>query len=156
MKPTPILQAILVADHVYSDQATGKKIVAGIFNAIFLRKPQTNDDSESDPATPPLPVRIQDAPNQRAGSPTAYISLVGIRGPTPLTLQYVDLEDNSILFRAELKLSGASSFDPLKTVELAVNLPELPMPHGGHFALELLFEGELLGSHRIEVIEREE
>src|SRR5262249_12675563 len=34
----PSLQALVVADHVYSEKATGKKIIAGTFNRIFVGK----------------------------------------------------------------------------------------------------------------------
>ena len=32
----PILQSLLLADHVYRDQATGKHIICGVFSTIFF------------------------------------------------------------------------------------------------------------------------
>lgn len=37
--PKPVLQALILADHVYQDRETGKRIIAGTFNQIFFSKP---------------------------------------------------------------------------------------------------------------------
>jgi hypothetical protein len=36
--PKPILQALVLAEHIYQDQGTGKKIIAGTFNRVFFGK----------------------------------------------------------------------------------------------------------------------
>ena len=36
---TPVLQALVVADRVYEDKGTGKKIIAGTFSRLFFKKP---------------------------------------------------------------------------------------------------------------------
>ena len=36
--PKPVLQALLLADHVYQDKDTGKKIIAGTFNSLSISK----------------------------------------------------------------------------------------------------------------------
>ena len=36
--PRPLLQALLVADHVYQDKDTGKKVIAGTFNSLSISK----------------------------------------------------------------------------------------------------------------------
>jgi hypothetical protein len=82
----------------------------------------------------------------RAGSPSAYVSLTELHGHRSFELRYVDLKDNTVIFTVEFKVESRS---PLETVQLSVPLPPLPVPHEGLFALELLCEGELLGSHRI-------
>ena len=86
----------------------------------------------------------------RVGSPWAYVSLTEIRGTVPLELRYVDLSDNVVMLRVELSVKSNS---PLDTMEVVVQLPVLPMPHPGTYALELLSNDEPLGSHRIIVAE---
>ncbi len=146
----PVLQALLLADQVYIDQATGKKVIAGVFHEYrFKRLPQGDDQGRrmaDQQTTGQQPLRV-------AGSPTAYISVTELRKTTDFELRYVDLVDNSILMKATIPVQA--THDPLKTYEMIVALPSLPIPHKGNFALELLVDGELIGSHRIEAIEIE-
>jgi hypothetical protein len=65
-------------------------------------------------------------------------------------LRYVDLAEDKSLFGTTFTLS---SDDPLQTVEFALPLPMLPTGKAGTFALELLWQNEPLGSHRINVDE---
>lgn len=161
----PVLQALLVADQIYQDQATGKFVICGIFGTIFF----IPHENESAQAAPPNadgasgnsgdqaasgPSGVQPASQQqmplnrflRAGSPSAYVSLTEIHGQRSFELRYVDLNQNNVLFTFEFKVDCRN---PLETVQLTLPLPVLPVPHEGVFALELVCEGELLGSHRI-------
>ena len=190
--PKPVLQALVLADHVYQDRATGKFVIAGTFNRVFVFKretrpnepPRPSPESESflppgaaagaEPSLPPessaMPQPpLSHEPPQNAGqpfnnlrkltpreictvgSPWAYISLTEIHGTIPLELRYVDLADNSVMLRVELPVKSNS---PLDTVEVVVQLPVLPMPHPGTYALELLSNNEPLGAHRIAADER--
>ncbi len=54
------------------------------------------------------------------------------------------------MVRVELSVKANS---PLDTIELMVQLPVLPTPHPGTYALELLSGDEMLGWHRITVTE---
>ena len=72
------------------------------------------------------------------------------RGDTKLMLRYVDLADNSQLFEGEIRVTAQS---PLDSVEAILPLPRLPVPHPGIFALEILYENELVGMRRIIVEE---
>jgi hypothetical protein len=149
--PKPMLQALVLADHIYQDKATGKMVVAGTFNRlnVFTGQP-------AQPAQPAAPK--PDPPEGRrklgyrdickVGSPWAYISLTELHGTVPLQLCYVDLSNNAVLVRVELSVKSAS---PLDTVEVAVQLPVLPTPHAGTYALELLSGSEPVGSHRVTV-----
>ena len=161
----PVLQAMLLADQVYQDRATGKYVICGIFSAIhFVPKEPPygrgrsaeagppdggNDDGETDetsePSTPaPAPVPI--ARLVRAGSPFAYVSLTELQGTRKFELRYVDLDENNVLFGTTFEVSCR---DPLETIQITVPLPPLPIPHEGVFVLELLCDGEMLGSHRV-------
>lgn len=168
----PVLQALLVADHIYQDQATGKFVICGIFGTIFFL-PGT--DEPSSPASNPSTDSGagnggaagngpgnggtgnggtgESNPQQmplnrliRAGSPSAYVSLTEVRGQRSFELRYVDLNDNNVIFKFEFQVECRN---PLETVQLTIPLPVLPVPHEGVFALELVCEGELLGAHRI-------
>jgi hypothetical protein len=149
--PKPVLQALVLADNVYQDKFTGKKVIAGTFNQLgfFESKAASPTPEESPGKLRPL------APHEvrRVGSPTAYISLTEIREPVELELRYVDLSNNAVLLAANLR---AACDNPLNTVEAIVPLPPLPTPHAGGYALELLWDNELLGSLRITAVESPE
>jgi hypothetical protein len=175
--PKPVLQALVLAEHVYQDKATGKMIIAGTFNRLFVHRRDASSDNapklgqepgQQSGQTPgqepgqgpanqpgqPQPAegfhKIDPRSVSRVGSPWAYVSLTEIRGTVPLELRYVDLNDNVIMLRAEFT---ASSTSPLETKEMIVPLPVLPAPHPGAYALELLSHDEPLGSLRVYVTE---
>jgi hypothetical protein len=167
----------VLAEHVYQDKATGKMIIAGTFNRLFVHRRDASSDNapklgqepgQQSGQTPgqepgqgpanqpgqPQPAegfhKIDPRSVSRVGSPWAYVSLTEIRGTVPLELRYVDLNDNVIMLRAEFT---ASSTSPLETKEMIVPLPVLPAPHPGAYALELLSHDEPLGSLRVYVTE---
>ena len=176
---TPVLQALLVADHIYQDQSTGKFVICGIFGTIYFLPPESQSQGDAAPPGPagdesggesgngagsggpagagsngpgagsaPVPQQQQMPLNRllRAGSPSAYVSLTEIHGQRSFELRYVDLNENHVLFTFEFKVECRN---PLETIQLTLPLPVLPVPHEGAFALELVCEGELLGSHRV-------
>lgn len=126
----PILKALLLADHVYEDSATGKKIIAGTINTVVVSERE-------------LPAYV-------------YISLTEIHGTARLRLEYADLSDRKTLREFDIDITGS---EPLDIIELAVPLTPLPVPHDGSYVLELFArEGnklEPLGSHRVQAIESE-
>ena len=160
--PAPVLQALLVADQIFQDQSTGKFVICGIFGTIFFipndgESPKEEagqpagggggDGGPGVPGTPrpcphPMPLNLF----LRAGSPYAYVSLTEIHGQRSFEMRYADLNENTILFTFEFKVDCRN---PLETVQMSLPLPVLPVPHEGVFVLELLCEGEMLGSHRI-------
>lgn len=143
----PILQALLVADHVYTDAATGKKIVAGIFHTLRFAKrpPQPLEAGVGGDAPMAIPIG-----GLQAGSPFCYLSLTELRGRQAFTLRYVFLDEDKVIFSADVIVEQAT---PLDTVEAVLPLPTLPATQPGMYALELLWNDEPLGSHRINVIE---
>lgn len=143
----PVLQALLVADHVYVDQATGKKIVAGIFHRLCFQKQENPPQVQQQGGQ----VTIQIGPGgQQAGSPFCYISLTEVHGEQAFELRYVDLANDRVLLATGFTTKSDS---PLKTIEVVLPLPRLPVPAAGAFALELLCNNEPIGSHRIIVDE---
>ena len=127
----PLLQALVLADYVYSDKTTGKKIICGTFNRIWG----------------------SDFPTQFGRSTFAYFSLTEIQGEVEISLRWVDLATSQVLMHTkQLKIKSSS---PLATVELAAEIPGFPMPHPGDFAFEVHWQGQMLGSHRVAVAKRQ-
>lgn len=148
----PILQAILVADHVYTDEVTKKKIVVGIFDRIFFlpeapQKTEKAPEVVGEPGSQEVTIEIA-AAGHRMGSPFCYINLADVHGEQEFELRYVDLSTDTAMFKTKF---AVRSPNPLVTVELALPLPPLPHKKAGTFALELLWNNEPLGSHRIRV-----
>ena len=141
----PVLQALLLADQVYTDRETGKQVVCGVFDRVGFLRPPTPPGGQTGgsgmPATP--------APVFASGSPSAFVSLTEIRGTRQFELRFVDLADDAVLLTVGFELA---SEDPLKTVRFAVRLPVLPFRNPGTYVLELLCDGETLGGHRIEAV----
>lgn len=127
----PRLQALVLADHIYQDAATGKKVVAGTFNRLWAET---------------FPTQF--------GRPTfAYVSLTEIRGKVTVSLRYVDNQDLSVLMETKLAIEGD---DPLETLEVGIPVPGFPMPHPGSYSFELHANGEKLGSMRVNVIQMQQ
>lgn len=61
-------------------------------------------------------------------------------------LQLVNLEDHTQPFRSDLRVE---CHNPLITVEMTVPLPPISPPQAGIYALELLWNSEILGSLRL-------
>jgi hypothetical protein len=142
----PVLQALVLADRIYDDKGSGKKVIAGTFNRLIVLRHR--DEPEVLPKGEASLVKIP-AGGMQAGSPYAYLSLTEMRGEANLVLRYVQLKglEHEAVFQTELQVRCE---DPLRTVELVVPLPTLP-PIPGVFALEVLCENELLGAHRVVV-----
>lgn len=145
----PILQALLVADHVYTDKTTGKKVVAGIFHRVSFQRPSVERQVEEVEGEERVVLPIS-AAGHKAGSPFCYISLTEVVGEKNFILQYVSLKDEKVLFCMEF---SAKCDDPLRTIEAVFPLPKLPAVMAGDFALELLCDDEILGAHRIQIVE---
>ena len=127
----PTLQALVLADYVHIDTATGKKTILGTFSKIITQK---------------LPGNLE----QRT---FAYISLTGIYGQVGISLRYVDLSRDLVLMECkDLKVSAP---DPLDTVETIVPIPTFPLPHEGAYSFELYIDEQYLGSLRINVTKKE-
>jgi hypothetical protein len=137
----PVLQALVLAEHVYQD-VTGKKVIAGTFNRVrFTRKPLIREVEQPDGTkTTVVPGGMH------GGSPYAYISLIDVCKGTKLLLQFVNLTKNAVVFGTELTVDCD---DRLQTIEIVIPLPPLPIQESGVYAFEVVCEGEILGSYRI-------
>jgi hypothetical protein len=147
--PRPVLQAMVLADHVYQDRATGKMVIAGTFGTVFVGSVNVSRDEgdRTDEAergeSKPLVIR---GPISQVGSPYLYLALVEVHGEVPLTLKFVDLSDANVLFEGQLSVT---STDPIGVAEIALPMPPLPVHKLGTYSLDLLYDAEILGSWRV-------
>ncbi len=138
----PVLQALVLADRVYQDAATGKKIIAGTFSGYKFSK------------RPPIAEIVRpDGTKQQAlaggmtlGSPSAYVSLTDVCDGTTLEIQFINLSKNLVLFGTAVNIAHV---DRLANVELVLPLPVLPITEAGTYALQVVCEGEIVGSWRV-------
>ena len=148
----PVLNALVLADHVYRDGATGKFIICGTIGTFLVGAPPAleaiaNPEPEKAAETQGPSLRqLHSDEISVVGSTFAYFSLTEVREKIPLELRYVDLNDNSVVFLFKFEVE---CHDPLAELEWALILPPLLAPHVGSFALELLCSDEPLGSRRI-------
>lgn len=156
--PKPVLQAMVLADHVYQDRPTGKFIIAGTFSTIFRgrmeRAPAPGEGGESGPggspgASPQPPgMHLYKGPLTQAGSPYLYLALVDVHGKVPLSIKLVNLSDAAVLLELQF---AVGSHDPVAVAEYVLALPPLPMRQPGAYSLDLVYESEILGSWRLHV-----
>jgi len=146
----PVLQSLILADHIYQDAATGKKIIAGTFNKLFFRRQDASSEQKHvvDESTGEKRVLVQGG--MQLGSPYAYVSLTEVRGEVKCALRYVDLEEDRPLLQCEFQID---SNDPLQTIEIILPLPPLPTGKAGIHSLELICNDEPIGSLRVHVEE---
>ena len=138
----PVLQALVLADRVYEDK-TGKKIIAGTFDAVLYKRSVDLVEERELPGGGTgqfIPGGVH------SGSPWAYISITDAVDGTELTLQFVNLTKNAVLLETKIVIQCK---DRLRTIEIVAPLPPLPISEDGIYALEVVCEGEILGSHRI-------
>ena len=140
----PRVQAILLADHVYKDEFTGKYIVSGIIDT-YLFNPNPPPAPKNESGDIPLDM-------QRAGAPYVYVNLTEFNGKFDFELRYLSLKSDQVLAAFSFQMA---SYDPLKTVQFALAFPSVPKVEDT-IALELLCEGEVIGSQRIVVSKMQE
>lgn len=126
-KSPPVLQAFVLADHIYTDES-GKRIICGTFNR--LRTPQF--------------------PGVLPQVSWVYIVLGEVMGRIKLQLRFVNLKDNRTLMEsAEVPIQ---SQDPLTPVDIALTVPPLPLPEEGIYAFECYADGALIANIRLHAV----
>jgi hypothetical protein len=145
----PVLQALVLAERIYQDYPSNKKIIAGTFNQWHVGpvpQPTPHPDGSG---------RMLIPGGTDPGCPSAYISLTDVVDGTKISLQFVDLTRNHVMFGVEIELRVQ---DRLATVEAVAPLPPIfrIATEPGVYTLDVVWEGEILGSHRVRVIRLEE
>ena len=129
----------MLAERVYQD-VSGKKIIAGTFNSLSLKVKK--DDEKTLDGSKKLVFGGTDP-----GCPSVYISLTDVVDGTEVTLQFFNVSKNKVLFEKTLKIACN---DPLATVEIIAPLPPIRgYLEPGTFSFDIVWQGEILGSHRI-------
>ena len=123
----PVLQALVIADRIYTDHPTGKRIICGTFSKIFSRE----------------------FPSVTSFSAFAFILLVDVIGEFVLQLRFVSLHDNQILM--ESNPMRIQSNDPLTPLDIVVQIPPFPLPRAGIYSFECWTDETMIGSVRIQV-----
>jgi len=129
---TPKLQAFVLADQVYVDALSAKKVICGTFNALWGEK---------------FPTCLQQTSK-------AYLCMTNCRGQQKIHLKYVDLETGNVLMESSDVVVESS--DPIQIQEVVMDVPPLPMPHPGSYAMDAYSQGEQIGSIRILVCQKGE
>jgi len=81
----PVLQAMVLADHVYQD-VSGKFIICGTFTRLWFIRHNAPPGAKT-PQTFETPSALIQAV-AKAGSPHLYVALTGVRGEIELKLRY--------------------------------------------------------------------
>jgi hypothetical protein len=141
---SPILQAILLAEHVYQDVRTGKFVICGVFNQLNCRRSQKQAES----VTPPKTKNVPFSEVERTGTPFVYLNLTNMHHQKTFELRYIHLDKNKVKFSTQFQVESTG---PLETHQISLPVPTLPK-EPGTYALELLCDNEPLGSHRVLVV----
>ena len=137
----PVLQALVLAEHVYTDKS-GKKIIAGTFNSYSFKRGSLVEEKDVGDGAPVQVIKG----GMQVGSPYAYISLTDVCNNTELLLQFVNLSKNQVLLQSKINVV---CHDRLQTIEIIAPLPQLPCREPGTYAFEVVCEDEVIGSHRV-------
>ncbi len=97
--PRPVLQAMVLADHVYQDRLTGKFVIAGTFSSVWIGEIKFEASTVEGEAAQRV---ASTQPPTQIGSPYLYLALVEVIGQVPLILKLVDLSDASVLFEVQV------------------------------------------------------
>ncbi|MEK7710548.1 MAG: hypothetical protein AAB341_01515 [Planctomycetota bacterium] len=125
MAQNPIVRAMLLAERVYTDVATGQHVIAGTFNEY------TADTF----------------PTEFAHRASVFMSVTEFDGKMPITLRFVDLQTNEVLHEAAPLV--VESADRLLGCEMTWELPPFDIPHPGLYVFEAYVEEESIGSVRL-------
>ena len=121
-KVAPHVQAIVLCDHIYRDDETGKYVLAGTFNRVYFR---------SFPGEYP-----------RA---SLYINLSDFAGRHSISFRFVRLVDATILDESpEFELEHD---DRREHHECIIELSDLEFPEPGRFTLEIYYDRDYLIGH---------
>jgi hypothetical protein len=162
--PKPVLQAMVLAEHVYRDGDTGKFLIIGTMGKISAGEQiqathsdegiQLTKDVAHDEKTGGEQDKVPMSDLVQAGSPHLYLALTGVHGTLALQLHLVDLDDDGkVLLNGEVPDISAS--DPLTIVEFSVPMPapRFWMTKTGTYSIDVLYDGELLGTWPIRLEE---
>ncbi len=119
------LQALVLADHIYRDHDSGKYVIAGTFHQV----------------------NVPAFPGSLGKTVGIFISLSGLDGTVEVRLEFVDAASGEVLMSTQrMQMYGEDRRLP---VELAVEVPPLPLPHAGYYLFRLAADGRVLGESTV-------
>jgi hypothetical protein len=123
-KPPPLVLAVLTADAVHRDPATGKLSILGVVNEVR---------AASYPATLPFLA--------------VYLAVTDGHGEVRLRVRVVDAADG------DTEVAGgtlAAAFDgPLVVAEIVLDMPGLTFPRAGEYRLQVVHGDAVLAERRL-------
>jgi hypothetical protein len=119
------LRALLLADHIYRDEGSGKHVIAGTFHQLNL------------PAFPTTFGR----------SIGVFVSFDGVAGRSVIDLDFIAAATGETLMRT--RSMETTCDDPSQPIEFAVEVPPLPLPRAGRYLFRLTVNGQVLGEATI-------
>ena len=141
----PVLQALLLAEHVYEDKRTGSKVICGTLNKLVRTK-----SSPFETTSAPDGRQIKTARGGGIGCLYVYLNLTEVQDGTELSLQLVDTVDNHVLMHTGIRFEKAH---PLDMAEAILTLPPVSFFADGrhNLSLDVVWKGEILGANRLVV-----
>ena len=132
MIQVPVVKAMVLADQVYTDGESGKRVICGTFSRLNVASKM---------------------PGSFGRATYAFILLSDGLGDCSLRLRFVHLDSNKILMEShpmDLELDN-----PLKTLDIVMAVPPFPLVGEGFYSLECWIDTNLVGSVRLEVVKVE-
>ncbi len=121
----PVLQAMVLADHIYTD-VSGKRIICGTFSVL----------------------NVAQFPKLFARETWLFLYLVDVAKSFSLQLRFVHLHDNKVLMQSQPV--GLQSKGPLTPLDIVIQVPPFPLVAEGFYSLECWAEDHLLGALRLQ------
>lgn len=115
------LGALIVADHIYRDEGSGKYVIAGTFHHL----------------------NVPGFPTTFGRSLGIFVSFCGLEGKADLDLDFVEDATGEVLMRT--RSMAVSCERPEQPVDLALEVPPLPLPRAGRYVFRLTADGTVLG-----------
>ncbi len=142
----PVLQALVLAERIYETKS-GSKIIAGTFSTLRMGKVIHKAVDLGDGNSRNV---VQGGTDP--GCPALYISITDIVTGTELRVEVSNLTKNEVLFGTNFAVNCDNR---LVTVEIVAPLPPLRcyIHESGMYSFDLIWRGEILGSHRLNVEE---
>ena len=143
----PVLQALLLAEHVYEDKRTGSKIICGTLNRLMRSsKPHIESSTDSDGK------EVKNARGGGVGCVHVYIGLTDVVDGTKISLQLVDTQDNEVLMCQNIVFEKANRLD---LAEVVAVLPPVSLFAAGrnNLSMDVVWNDEILGAHRLTVVD---
>lgn len=123
----PVLQSILLAERVYIDTQSDRKVLAGTFHDLVLER----------------------IPGLFDTGAYLYLAVREIKGTCILQVEFVDCGANKTLLEFDpIPIHAVGS---LETIDIVIALPPLSIPDAGLYSFDIFSDNHFLGAFRLTV-----